>query len=88
MSRICFRTRKRARQTADSPIINIYHAATCQTRSGSGCTVQWSGVDVRPPGVFGYHLTFGPDDHKGVDESILTTVKDGRRVILEESIRY
>ena len=38
--------------------------------------------------IFGYHLTFGPGDHKGVDESILTTVKDGRWVILEESIRY
>ncbi len=38
--------------------------------------------------IFGYHLTFGPDDHKGVDESILMTVKDGRWVKLEESIRY
>lgn len=38
--------------------------------------------------IFGYHLTFGPDDHKGVDESILMTVKDGRWVRLEESIRY
>ena len=38
--------------------------------------------------IFGYHLTFGPDDHKGVDESILMTVKDGRWVKLEEYIRY
>lgn len=38
--------------------------------------------------IFGYHLTFGPDDHKGVDESILMTVKDGRWIKLEESIRY
>ena len=38
--------------------------------------------------IFGYHLTFGPDDHKGVDESILSTVKDGRWITLEESIRY
>ena len=28
--------------------------------------------------IFGYRLTFGPDDHKGVDESVLTTVVDGR----------
>ena len=38
--------------------------------------------------IFGYRLTFGKDDHKGVDESILSTVKDGRWVTLEESIRY
>ena len=38
--------------------------------------------------MFGYRLTFGPDDHKGVDESVLTTVVDGRWVTLEESIRY
>ena len=38
--------------------------------------------------IFGYRLTFGPDDHKGVDESVLTTVVDGRWVTLEESIRY
>ena len=38
--------------------------------------------------IFGYRLTFGPDDHKGVGESVLTTVVDGRWVTLEESIRY
>ena len=38
--------------------------------------------------IFGYRLTFGPDDHKGVDESILSTVKDGRWVTLKESITY
>jgi branched-chain amino acid transport system substrate-binding protein len=38
--------------------------------------------------IFGYHMTFGPDDHKGVDESILMTVKDGRWVKLAESITY
>ena len=38
--------------------------------------------------IFGYRLTFGPDDHKGVDESVLATVVDGRWVTLEESIRY
>lgn len=38
--------------------------------------------------IFGYRLTFGPDDHKGVDESVLTTVVDGRWVTLEESVRY
>ena len=38
--------------------------------------------------IFGYRLTFGPNDHKGVDESVLTTVVNGRWVTLEESIRY
>lgn len=38
--------------------------------------------------IFGYHMTFGPDDHKGVDGSTLMTVKDGRWVKLVESITY
>ena len=38
--------------------------------------------------IFGYDMTFGPDDHKGVDSSILMTVKDGRWVRLAESIQY
>jgi branched-chain amino acid transport system substrate-binding protein len=38
--------------------------------------------------IFGYRLTFGPDDHKGVDESVLVTVRDGRWVTLEESVTY
>ncbi len=38
--------------------------------------------------AFGHRLTFGPDDHKGVDESVLVTVRDGRWVTLEESVSY
>ena len=38
--------------------------------------------------IFGYKITFGPDDHKGVGESILSAVKDGRWVTLAESISY
>jgi branched-chain amino acid transport system substrate-binding protein len=38
--------------------------------------------------IFGYELTFGPDDHKGVDESVLSAVRDGRWIVLEESVRY
>ena len=38
--------------------------------------------------IFGYHMTFGPDDHKGVDVSTLMTVRDGRWVKLAESISY
>jgi branched-chain amino acid transport system substrate-binding protein len=38
--------------------------------------------------IFGYRLTFGPEDHKGVDESVLVTVKNGRWILLEESISY
>jgi branched-chain amino acid transport system substrate-binding protein len=38
--------------------------------------------------MFGYRLTYGPDDHKGVDESVLMTVRDGRWVKLAESVSY
>ena len=38
--------------------------------------------------MFGYRLTFGPDDHKGVDESILSVVVDGRWKTLAEKISY
>jgi len=38
--------------------------------------------------IFGNTMTFGPEDHKGVDESYLLTVKDGRWVKLDASIRY
>lgn len=38
--------------------------------------------------IFGNSMTFGPEDHKGVDESYLLTVKDGRWVKLDASIRY
>ena len=37
---------------------------------------------------FGYRLTFGVDDHKGVDESVLLTVVDGRWQAQAERIRY
>jgi branched-chain amino acid transport system substrate-binding protein len=37
---------------------------------------------------FGYSLTFGPDDHKGVDESVLITVVDGRWQVQAEKIKY
>ena len=38
--------------------------------------------------IFGYRLSFGPDDHKGVSESTLSQIKDGRWHTLAESIRY
>ena len=38
--------------------------------------------------IFGYRLTFGPNDHKGVDESLLSQVQNGRWVTLDQSIRY
>jgi branched-chain amino acid transport system substrate-binding protein len=38
--------------------------------------------------LFGYTLTFGPDDHKGVSESTLSQIKDGRWHTLAESISY
>lgn len=38
--------------------------------------------------VFGYHLSFGPNDHKGVSESTLSQVRNGRWHTLAESITY
>jgi len=38
--------------------------------------------------MFGYRLTFGPDDHKGVDESILSVVEGGRWRTKAEKISY
>jgi len=38
--------------------------------------------------IFGYRLSFGPEDHKGVSESTLSQIKDGRWHTLAESISY
>ena len=38
--------------------------------------------------IFGYHLSFGPGDHKGVDESILSVVENGRWKTLATTISY
>lgn len=38
--------------------------------------------------LFGYRLSFSPDDHKGVKESALSTVVNGRWQTAPESIRY
>ena len=37
---------------------------------------------------FGYHLSFGPDDHKGASESVLSVVRGGRWVTLAQRISY
>ena len=38
--------------------------------------------------IFGNRLTFGPDDHRGVDSSTLSQVRDGRWVKLDTVITY
>ena len=38
--------------------------------------------------IFGYKVAFGPDDHKGVSESALSVVQNGRWVTLDTSIAY
>jgi branched-chain amino acid transport system substrate-binding protein len=38
--------------------------------------------------IFGYHLSFGPNDHEGVGESTLSQVRNGRWHTLAESITY
>lgn len=37
--------------------------------------------------IFGYTTSFGPNKHQGVNESMLSQVKDGRWVSLEKSVR-
>ncbi len=38
--------------------------------------------------IFGFRVSFGPDKHKGVSESMLSQVQDGRWRTLEESVSY
>jgi len=38
--------------------------------------------------IFGYHLSFGPGDHKGVSESVLSVVENGRWKTIAESVSY
>ena len=38
--------------------------------------------------MFGNHLSFGPQDHKGASESTLSVVRDGRWVTLAQRISY
>lgn len=38
--------------------------------------------------IFGYKVSFGPDKHSGATESVLSQVRDGRWVALEQSISY
>ncbi len=47
--------------------------------------IQAMGEHIDP---FGYRMTFGADDHKGVDESVLLTVVDGRWQVQAEKITY
>ena len=37
---------------------------------------------------FGYRLSFGPEDHEGVDQSVLSKVVAGRWVTQDESVSY
>lgn len=38
--------------------------------------------------IFGYRVSFGPNQHQGVSESALSQIKDGRWHTLQESITY
>lgn len=38
--------------------------------------------------MFGYELSFGPDDHKGVGQSVLSVVENGRWVTRAEAVTY
>ena len=55
------------------------------TRAGLMAAIE-SMTDVRD--IFGYRLSFGPDDHNGVSESTLSVVRGGRWVTLAQAISY
>jgi branched-chain amino acid transport system substrate-binding protein len=38
--------------------------------------------------IFGYQIQFGPGDHKGVSESLLSVVEDGKWKTLATAISY
>ncbi len=38
--------------------------------------------------IFGHRLSFSPENHEGVHESVLSQVRDGRFVVLAESVTY
>ena len=38
--------------------------------------------------LFGYNVSFGPDKHSGATESVLSQVRNGRWVKLDEAITY
>lgn len=38
--------------------------------------------------LFGYKVSFGPGDHQGVSESVLSIVRDGRWQTVEQSVSY
>ena len=38
--------------------------------------------------MFGYRIQFGPNDHKGVGESVMSVVENGRWVTKAESVTY
>ena len=38
--------------------------------------------------IFGYRISFGPDDHRGVNESVLSVVQDGKWKTLATAISY
>lgn len=38
--------------------------------------------------IFGHRLSFSPENHEGVHESVLSQVRDGRFIVLAESVTY
>lgn len=55
------------------------------TRAGLVAAIE-SMTDVTD--IFGYRLSFGPNDHNGVDHSTLSVVRGGRWVTLAQEISY
>jgi len=72
-------------RAADLVVMGLDRAGKTLTRDSfvSGMESITSYTDL-----FGYRLSFGPDDHKGVSESVLSVVENGRWKTLAESISF
>ena len=68
--------------TLAGPIFEVLHAQTVD----SLIAALESFSDYED--MFGYRLSFGQDDHKGVGQSVLSVVEDGRWVTRAEAVTY
>ncbi len=83
-------------QTPDTAAMEGYRAADLVVealhRAGRELTVDgligaMESIDAYTD-IFGYKIAFGPGDHKGVSESLLSVVENGRWVTKAESVTY
>ena len=73
------------KRAADLTVLGLEMAGRDLTREG---LIEALETLTEYTDIFGNVLTFGPDDHKGVDSSTLSQVQNGRWVRLQTSISY